>query len=233
LRENIFDAADKPVQGGAPREFQVIGVVADVSSTLLEQKHVLIYVPDSLEAAGATGQGGRIYLRPRSDSAAMLANVVQQADAAGTVLQFNRRVSANIAEQRLPYLGLSALSGLLAGLALLMASVGLFGVMSFSVNQREREIGIRSALGATAADIIRLVLRQGMRLIAVGVVVGLGSGFLFALLLPRILFGAAGAFDPISFSVVTILFMLVALIACWLPARRATKVDPMIALRAE
>ncbi|HEY4249042.1 MAG TPA: ABC transporter permease [Lacunisphaera sp.] len=233
LRGDIFDAPGRTVRGQATREFQVIGVVADVSSTLLEQKHVLIYAPISPEAAAATMQGGRIYLRPRSDSTAMLASIVREADAAGEVLQFDRRVSANITEQRLPFLGLSALSGLLAGLALLMASVGLFGVMSFSVNQREREIGIRSALGATTADIIRLVVSQGMRLIAVGIVVGLGSGLLFALLLPRILFGAAGAFDPISFSAVTGLFAAVALLACWLPARRAAKVDPMIALRAE
>ena len=228
LRDDLFVATARS-HNDLLREFQVIGVVGDVCSNLLDQEHVFLYVP---HAPGSPANGG-IFLRPRGDTRAILAGIVQQADAAGIRLQFDRRLSANIVEQRLPFLGLSALSGILAGLALLMASVGLYGVMAFSVNQRVREIGIRAALGATAQNIIGLFVRQGARLIAVGIVVGLGAGIGFALLLPKLLFGGAGAFDPLTFGAVTLVFGTVALLACWLPARRTVKVDPMIALRAE
>ena len=133
----------------------------------------------------------------------------------------------------LPFFGLAVLSGALGGLALLMAAVGLYGVMAFGVNQRVREIGIRVALGATAGRVVALFVRQGMRLVGVGIVAGLAGGALFALLLSKILFGLSGSFDPLAFGAVTILFSAVAVLACWLPARRAAKVDPMVALRAE
>jgi predicted permease len=228
LREDLFTSAVRPARDSL-RQFQVIGVVADVSSNLMDQKHVFAYVP----RAPGTVQNGALWVRPRSDTPAMLASIAKQAEAAGIRLQLERRLSANIIEQRLPFVGLSALSGLLAGLALVMAAVGLYGVMAFSVNQRVREIGIRAALGATAENIVGLFVRQGFRLIAVGVIVGLGAGIGFSLLLPRILFGVGGAFDPLTFGIVTAVFTAVALLACWLPARRAAKVDPMVALRAE
>jgi macrolide transport system ATP-binding/permease protein len=228
LREELFANAAKPTRDSL-RQFQVIGVVGDVSSNLMDQKHVFVYAP---RAPGVV-QNGALWVRPRGDTAAMLAAIVKQADAAGIRLQAERRLSANIIEQRLPFVGLSALSGLLAGLALLMASVGLYGVMAFSVNQRTKEIGIRAALGATAENIIGLFIRQGFRLIAVGVIVGLGAGIGFSLLLPKVLFGGSGAFDPLTFGIVTLIFTVVALLACWLPARRAAKMDPMVALRAE
>jgi predicted permease len=228
LRENLFGNAVNPSRT-ALREFQVIGVVADVQSNLMDQQHVFVYLP----RAPGTVTNGSLLIRPRSDTPAMLASIGKQAEAAGVRLQIERRLSANIVEQRLPFLGLSALSGLLAALALVMASVGLYGVMAFSVNQRTREIGIRAALGATAEHIVAMFVRQGFRLIARGIVIGLGGGLAFALLLPRVLFGAYGAFDPLTFAVVALVFSAVALVACWLPARRAAKVDPMIALRAE
>jgi putative ABC transport system permease protein len=109
--------------------------------------------------------------------------------------------------------------------------------VSFGVNQRVREIGVRMALGATAERVTGLFVRQGMRLVASGVVLGLAGGTAFAVLLAKVMPGAdfAGtlAFRCIVFAVVTVLLIIVALIACWLPARRAAKVDPMIALRAE
>lgn len=133
----------------------------------------------------------------------------------------------------LPFYGLAVLSGALGGLALLMAMVGLYGVMAFGANQRVREIGIRIALGATAATVVGLFVRQGMRLVAVGIAVGLVGGALFSLLLAKALFGLGSAFDPVAFGGVTLIFSAVALVACWLPARRAAKVDPMVALRSE
>jgi ABC-type antimicrobial peptide transport system permease subunit len=174
-----------------------------------------------------------LFLRPRSDSPAALAEIVQAANTAGIGVYFNRRLSDFLEEQMLPYYGLAVLSGALGALALLMASVGLYGVMAFAVNQRTREIGIRVALGATAERVVALFVRQGMKLVAVGLMLGVVGGSLFALLLAKILYGIGGAFDPVAFGAVTLIFAAVALFACWLPARRATKVDPMIALRAE
>jgi putative ABC transport system permease protein len=96
-----------------------------------------------------------------------------------------------------------------------------------------REIGIRIALGATGEKVIRLFVRQGMTLVLIGAVVGLGGGGLLSLALRKIMFGLNGAFDAMAFGAVTLLLGAVALLACWLPARRAAKVDPMVALRAE
>src|SRR6185369_12031170 len=128
----------------------------------------------------------------RSDSPAAMAEMVRAADAAGYSLQIRRRLSEFLDEQLLPFYGLAVLSGALGGLALLMASVGIYGVMAFGVNQRVREIGIRVALGATAKNVVGLFVRQGMKLVAAGIVLGLGGGALFALLLAKVLFGLGG-----------------------------------------
>src|SRR5690606_24607574 len=133
----------------------------------------------------------------------------------------------------LPFYAFAAVAGTLGALALGMASVGLYGLMRFAVNQRVREIGIRMALGATTEKVVRLFVIEGMRLVGIGLALGLIGGGLFALALGKILHGFVNAFDPLAFAAVTLLFAVIALFACWLPARRATKVDPMVALRAE
>jgi putative ABC transport system permease protein len=210
-------------------ECEVVGVVRDVLSRVDSNDRGVVYLPfPSGPPAPAA-----ILLRPRSDSPAALADLAQAAEAAGFTLQFRVRLSDFLTEQMLPFYGLAVLSGALGGLALLMASVGIYGVMAFGVNQRVREIGIRIALGATARNVAGLFVRQGMRLVAAGIVAGLIGGALFALLLAKVLFGLSGAFDPVAFGGVTLIFTAVALVACWLPARRAAKVDPMVALRAE
>ncbi len=117
-------------------------------------------------------------------------------------------------------------------LALLLAAVGIYGVMSYVVAGRKREIGLRMALGAQSADVLRLILRQGMLLAAVGSGIGLAIGFGGTRLLKTLLYGVNAA-DPLTFAAVTLLLTLVTFLACWLPAKRATRVDPMIALRAE
>jgi putative ABC transport system permease protein len=117
-------------------------------------------------------------------------------------------------------------------LALVLASIGLYGVMSFAVSQRTRELGIRMALGARAVDVFRIVLRQGFGLIACGVVLGLAVSLAVTRLLASFLYGIR-ATDPITFAAIPIILAIVAGIACYIPARRATKVDPLIALKYE
>jgi putative ABC transport system permease protein len=138
------------------------------------------------------------------------------------------------------HLGIALLPARLAGatlgvfglLGLLLAAVGIYGVMSYSVAQRTREIGIRMAVGAARAQVVRLVMRQGLRLVAVGAAVGLVGAVVAARLVRGLLYGGS-ALDPVTFAAVPIVLVGVALLAIWVPARRAAGVDPMVALRGE
>jgi ABC-type antimicrobial peptide transport system permease subunit len=124
------------------------------------------------------------------------------------------------------------LLGIFAALALVLSCVGIYGVVSYLVGQRTHEIGVRMALGAQREDVMRLVLGQGARMALIGVAVGLAAALGLTQLMASQLFGVT-AHDPLTFVLVAILLTLVALLACYLPARRAMRVDPTVALRYE
>jgi putative ABC transport system permease protein len=126
----------------------------------------------------------------------------------------------------------SLLLTVFASIAVLLAAIGIYGVISYAVEQRTREIGIRAALGASRGDLMRLILRSGMLMAAIGLVLGFGGAFGLTRLLANLLFGV-GERDPMTLGAVAAILAFVALLACYIPARRATKVDPMVALRYE
>jgi putative ABC transport system permease protein len=126
----------------------------------------------------------------------------------------------------------TGLLGLFALVALILAGVGIYGVIAYTTAQRLREIAVRMALGAQSKDVLKLIIGQGIRLSLAGLLLGLGGALSLTRMMKTLLFGIS-ATDPLTFAVIALLLMVVALMACWLPARRATKVDPMIVLRSE
>ena len=148
--------------------------------------------------------------------------------ALGNVRTMEQVIARSLAQRKFTMM----LLGIFAGLAVVLAAIGLYGVMSYTVTQRTREIGIRMALGAQRADVLKLVVRQGMILTAAGVLAGLAASFGLTRLIANLLYGVAPT-DLATFAALSLLLLAVALLACWLPARRASGVDPMVALRSE
>jgi putative ABC transport system permease protein len=146
----------------------------------------------------------------------------------GDVHAMDELIAVSLAQQRFNML----LLGLFAALALILAAVGIYGAMAYSVNQRTHEIGIRTALGAQPRDVLRLVMRDGAKIALFGIASGIAGALALTRLMGSLLFEVKPT-DPATFAGVAILLALVALAACYIPARRAMRVDPMVALRYE
>jgi putative ABC transport system permease protein len=216
---------------GETWDIAIVGEVNTVKyQTLGEPPQPIVYLPLKQHYSAAVN----VFVRTKGEPAAAMAAVRgTMKDLAPSVPLLRMRTMQEVLENSLTAPKMAAeLLGTFGFLALILAAIGTYGVMSYSVNQRTQEIGIRMALGAQRGDVLRLILSGGMAMVAAGVVIGLGISVLFARSLNSLLFGI-GSFDAASFLSTAALLMLVALAACWLPARRAMRVDPIVALRYE
>jgi putative ABC transport system permease protein len=229
----------KSPQGEERPPIEIIGVTAHVQAYALEGKGPVdmgFYVQISLAAKMSSYlRTLALSVRSAGDNPAALAaplrKVVSSIDPQQPVWQVQTGeeiVSANVANRRLNLI----LLGIFAAVALLLATVGIYGVMSYSVEQRTREIGIRMALGAERWAVLKLIVGQGARLALIGIVAGIAGAFALSRVMSSLLYGVS-ATDPLTYAGLALLLGGVAVGACWLPARRAVRVDPAIALRAE
>jgi putative ABC transport system permease protein len=233
LASQVFPNEDplgkRLVMVAGDQAYEIIGIVGDIRHRSMEIDPLpAMYVPKV-----QTG-GMNLVIRTQGDPGSLSAAVRQEVRAIdpdqpiAAVRTMDEWVNTSVAASRYR----TALLGLLALVALILASTGIYGVMSYSVAQRTHEIGVRMALGARRFDVIKLVVRQGMSLVIVGVVLGLGGAFALTRVMATLLFGVT-AKDPATFTSVGVVLAAVAFVACYIPARRATKVDPLEALRYE
>ncbi len=219
------------VQTGPESYREIVGIVGDVKQNgLTKETKPHAYEP----FAQAPNQFMTLIVRSTTDPASLVPAIRSKVLALDSELPLQRvtpldRMLANsIRQQRFTSIVLSVF----AGVALLLAAAGLYGVISYSVAQRTQELGIRVALGAQVKDVMQLVLRQGMAYVVAGEVIGIIGAFALTRLLGGLLFGVTPT-DAVTFVAVTVVLTVVALLACYIPARRATKVDPLVALRYE
>jgi putative ABC transport system permease protein len=220
-----------------PEWVEVIGVVADVrTENLAKQPPMMVYVPywDGAYWQGAVWGNATYVMRTSQDPSTManaLRSAIRELDVelpVANVLTMQEILSESVGTRRFETL----LAVVFAGAALVLACLGIYGVISYSVAQRTNEMGIRIALGAQASHVSMLVLRQGLRPVIAGLLIGVAAALAAGQLIGSFLFGTQ-AHDPVAISVVVVMLLLVAVAACWAPARRASRIDPMAALRDE
>lgn len=214
-----------------PVWWEIVGVVANTRSLELREEpaqelyfsvlqdfwpNLSIVVRSSVEPSSLSG------------SLRQIVNQVDKSVPVSSVKTMDHVVSESITQPRFNLF----LLGLFGAVAMLLSAAGIYGVTAYTVTQRTHEVGIRLALGAQVSDVLKMILGQGMAVIGIGVVLGLVAAFALMRLLRSLLFGV-GENDPLTFVAITLVLLLVALIACYIPARRATKVDPLVALRYE
>ena len=218
-------------QNGQPNWFEIVGVVANVRSLeLREESQSEIYFSALQDFWPAMSLVVRSSVEPSSLSASVrqVVNEVDKSVPVSQVQTMDHVVSESITQPRFNLF----LLGLFSTVAMLLSAAGIYGVTAYTVSQRTHELGIRLALGAQVGDVLKMILGQGMAVIGIGLGLGLLAAFWLMRLLRSLLFGV-GENDLLTFVAITLVLLLVALIACYIPARRATKVDPLEALRAE
>jgi putative ABC transport system permease protein len=214
-----------------PKWWEIVGIVANTKQFSLDaESQPEFYLPHAQQPWNAMTLVVRASSNPLS-LVSPIKNLVLAMDKnqpVSNIRLMDDLVSESIAQPRF-YM---ALLGLFAGLALLLASIGIYGVISYSVSQRTNEMGIRMALGAQKQDVMKMILTQGIFLIACGI----GIGLLVAIAITRLMWSLlfeVSTLDPATFGVIALVLIAIALLATYVPARRATKVDPMVALRYE
>jgi putative ABC transport system permease protein len=217
-----------------PDWYEIVGIVGDVKHYGLDRATTLqTYEPYTQQTLSNMTLIARTTGDPTSLSAAIRQEVLNldKEQPISNISTLDKYVSTSTAQQQFS----TQLFGVFAAVAMALACIGIYGVLSYSVTQRTHEIGIRLALGAQASDVLRMVIKQGLFLTIVGIVCGIGAAITLAKLLTdfsSLLFDVK-ATDPATFAVIAVALLCVALLACYIPARRATKVDPMVALRGE
>jgi len=216
---------------GLPEWSEIIGVVSDVKSLHPQPEAV----PEVYQSYWQWPmQNPTVLVRTTGDPAALAEAIRRETKSIipnlppPLVRTMDNLLSETVAQPRLQ----TGLLSLFAGVALLLAALGLYGVLAYSVTQRKREIGVRVALGAQRGNVLALVICQGMKLALTGVAIGIIAALAFTRVIHSLLYEVEPA-DPLTFAAVSLLLVFVALLACWLPARRAARVDPMEALRCE
>jgi predicted permease len=214
-----------------PVWFEIVGVVGNVRSIELREE------PDSeiyLSSLQDVFSGMSFVIRTKIEPAGLAAAVreavqdVDRAQPAASIRTMENIVSESVTQPRFNL----TLLGIFGAIALVLSAAGIYGVTSYAVNQRTHEIGIRLAVGASERDVLGLMMKQGIKPALIGLVIGLGAAFALTRLMKTLLFGVS-ATDPLTFAALAVTLLSVAMLACYFPARRATKVDPMIALRYE
>jgi putative ABC transport system permease protein len=227
------NAIGKRITFGSEKNAQreIVGIARNAKyRNLREPPLTFIYLPLGQEYQ----PGMTLMVRTQSDPSAFVGSLRNEMRALSkdvpvfSVQTMTDRIGGQLSAERM----IAVVLSIFGGIALLLAAIGVYGLTAYSVAQRNREIGIRMALGAERKDILKLIVRQGFALVLFGTSVGLLLSLAFTRLLQTLLFGVSPT-DPLTFGMILALMLVVGLLACYLPARRATKVDPLVALRYE